>query len=336
MLKISSDVWGLFKLVEKHWRPKRLDVLTGFLGAGAANVIEHLSVTPRIVVGLAAGHVALPQAQIEEIKRLQSIGDVCYFPGLHAKLYLFDDNVVVVGSANLTKPGFETLQELVVLTDNARIVSDSRRIFERTWSEAKQIHPARLRSLKGGTGSIAEGPTLGVARRAGDTPFSHTIAARGSRRSKTAARSGAERSVRLCAYYPEHIETLDSEDPVVWSTSETTKAGDLQLFCITKDGSEPDTRGVDAAHSLWRATDRPHTDRRRSRWKVQGPFELVVRFDNPVPKAAFVQANLIKYERWPQSYRGKKVADLKRLAKTLIAYNPRQRGKIRRGLRLSD
>ncbi len=328
MRELTSDIWTTFQSIRNRWRPKTLDVLTGFLGTGAVDVVRELNVSPRIVFGLASASFELPVSQIAEIKRLQAVGKVRVSPGLHAKLYLFDDKVLVVGSANFTRAGFEKLREVLVVIDDASVIRAARRLFEEVWSHAKDLSAAKLRPLQADSATFLENSKLGFARNGGNSPFSKGML---GKRERQAIAKERDSVVRLCAYYHYHIDELSSKG-IIWSTSEKVRAGDLQLFCFMNDSKAGGGEFVDAAHSLWRATDTSRLDRRRTRWRVQGPFELVVSLRYPVPKADFIRAGLLnKYGRWPQGYRGKIIRNRKKLANVLIARNPGQCKEILRG-----
>ncbi len=75
------------------------------------------------------------------------------------------------------------------------------------------------------------------------------------------SKEATTRKVRLCAY-PVHwlakSDTFDNNMEIVWSTGETTKPGDIQVFAVSKtmeDAPEKlaDDPRRDAVHSIWEA-----------------------------------------------------------------------------------
>lgn len=163
----------------------------------------------------------------------------------------------------------------------------------------------------------------------------------------TIACSGKRPRVRICAYRPSWLDCRDSFDQRTslkdgWTTGERAVSGDLQLFCVSKDirnaSVSADDQRVNAVHSLWRMSGPIDRDLEDGEWVIQAPFELLVRFGNPVPFAEMVRAKLISGYCWPMSRRGKLLkwdAEVQRLEKVLIRHNPRQRGQITAALNLA-
>lgn len=144
MQVLVDDIWSeLSKLCKAH-STKRLDILTGFLGSGASHALDELGVKARIILGLASESASLSAAQIAEIALLQAHHEVRALAGLHAKLYLLDEHVVIVGSANFTKSGFERLDELSIATDDAAVIGEAVAAFATRWEEAFVIDPSKL------------------------------------------------------------------------------------------------------------------------------------------------------------------------------------------------
>ena len=112
MILFHSKVWPAFESVLTSWGPfRRVDVLTGFLGSGASKVVKEFgNARVRIVFGLNLKNPALPKTLIEELKAIIKVAKLKVYSGLHAKQYLFDDRFLLLGSANFTRSGFETLQ----------------------------------------------------------------------------------------------------------------------------------------------------------------------------------------------------------------------------------
>lgn len=68
---------------------------------------------------------------IEAISTLLSAGVKVYsLQGLHAKLYMFDEEKVIIGSANFTMAGLGKNYELSILTDDLDVVTKSSLIYD--------------------------------------------------------------------------------------------------------------------------------------------------------------------------------------------------------------
>src|SRR5947209_2350359 len=105
MIAFHSKIWPAFQSIHSRLKGvKKLDILTGYLGAGACKVLADLGATEvRIAFGLDLTDPTLAQAQIDELGRVKHLAALRVCPGLHAKLYLFDDAIMVLGSANFTR-----------------------------------------------------------------------------------------------------------------------------------------------------------------------------------------------------------------------------------------
>jgi lambda repressor-like predicted transcriptional regulator len=126
-----------------------------------------------------------------------------------------------------------------------------------------------------------------------------------------------------------------------WTSGEGVQAGDRQLFCISTDLKDAedlqDDPWRDAAHSIWKALGPMHSVPGNMFWPRQAPFQLLVRFNEPVPKADFIAADILKVPRWPQGCKGKLLcseAQIKGLANVLSRRNPKQRRMIAAALGL--
>lgn len=57
----------------------------------------------------------------------------------HAKIYIVDDKIAYIGSANVTKAGIRQLDggnfEAGILTENPELVSQVRNFFDKVWEE---------------------------------------------------------------------------------------------------------------------------------------------------------------------------------------------------------
>jgi hypothetical protein len=158
VLQLIDDIWSELAALCKAHRVERLDILTGFLGSGASRALDALGVRARIIVGLASETAALGAAQIAELAQLRGSHEVRALAGLHAKLYLLDERIVIVGSANFTRSGFERLDELSLATDDATVVRDAIAVFATRWEQAFAIDPNKLAPR-----TSSEGDELGSA-----------------------------------------------------------------------------------------------------------------------------------------------------------------------------
>src|SRR5437016_5308593 len=102
MIDFHSKIWPAIESIRSRWGPiHKLDLLTGYLGAGAVRVLDELGhPDTRLVFGLSQSNPELSQGQIDELELLKKAAQIRIFPGLHSKLYLFDSRVLALGSAN--------------------------------------------------------------------------------------------------------------------------------------------------------------------------------------------------------------------------------------------
>jgi len=85
------------------------------------------------------------------VARFQDLGKVKHLPRLHAKIYIIDD-IVIIGSANLTRAGMMRRREVAVLL-GGRHAKNVSSIFDRWWKRLANEVPSgwRPRKLKGGS-----------------------------------------------------------------------------------------------------------------------------------------------------------------------------------------
>ncbi len=161
METLSGDPWATLKALCDQHRPKRIDILTGFLGSGASGALAALGVKARIIVGLPRADATVSSSLIDELTRLTEAHQVRWIPALHAKLYVLPGHAAMIGSANFSQPGFSALDELVLATTTPATVAAAQREFDRRWRAAIDIDPDRLvpsAVSEGGSGGTA---TLG-------------------------------------------------------------------------------------------------------------------------------------------------------------------------------
>lgn len=355
LTQLFSNPLRAIDAVKKQLRHiHQLDILTGFIGQGASRFLQSLAPDrTRIVFGLDTTAPVLAPAQWDELTRLRKLAKLRVYPGLHAKLYLFDKQFLVMGSANLTRAGFEYLQEMMIVTDSRAPVGEAVEFFNKIWTAAG--NPPRRTTFAREDARVVDErsamTTLGRRPNPERSAFSDVARLRNAQNRSTRAKrdrgraEGPHSRIRICAYPAYWLEEDDSFARKTslrsWSTGNGAKPGDLQLFCISKTLKEAshldgDPR-VDAVHSLWRMTGPIDLDLGNDKWPIQAPFELVVRFNNPVPYADMVKARLVSKRSWPMSSRGKFLKtpeDVRRLLDLLVRHNPEQRDLVFQGLGL--
>jgi len=149
MIELVTDAWAAIDRARKNLgKVTSFDVMTGYLGGGASKVLAELRVSPaRIVFGLNSTDGPLPRSLAREIDGLRKAHHVRVSRGLHSKVYIINDRVVLLGSANFSRSAFEQLQEAAVLTDNEPVVRAACALFRKVWAGAKQLD-ARVRISK--------------------------------------------------------------------------------------------------------------------------------------------------------------------------------------------
>lgn len=81
---------------------------------------------------------------------INSKGVVKNYPKLHAKIYLFDDEQVIITSANLTNGGLLNNFEFGLLTDNKDVVSESVNMFNQISKSdiTGKIEPSHIKTVR--------------------------------------------------------------------------------------------------------------------------------------------------------------------------------------------
>ena len=146
MIKLYTDISAAFEEVRKVWKPKRLDALVGYFGVGAAGVLKELGFRKiRFVFGLSESKPSLVRSKITELNQLENIAEIRSSHALHAKLYVMDDKVIIIGSANFTSAGFGSYQEAVIVTDEASVVQNARNFFATIWENTRPLNVKSIR-----------------------------------------------------------------------------------------------------------------------------------------------------------------------------------------------
>ncbi len=93
----------------------------------------------------------------DAVQRLMRLGaKVKTHSRLHAKLYLFrTDGSLAFGSANLTRGGLDTNEEIVAWVDEAEVASRAVELFETWWAQGEVVTGQRCSELQGEAASVA-------------------------------------------------------------------------------------------------------------------------------------------------------------------------------------
>jgi len=351
MIQLEHKIWKAFESTRDRFKPQRLDILTGFFGTGASKAISELGVNhTRFVFGLRSSKPALPKAQLEELRRLKKLRvkiRVC--SGLHAKLYIFDKKVLLVGSVNFSKGGFEKLREVVIITDDPKALRDASKFFKFVWRKSKPL-PTRIRTLRHESGRQEQGETrwqLGSVKASVNSPFSQKGQPSANQRLQT---KNTSCKIRLVAFQPRWFlgrNWFVGKKRIDWSASSKTIPDDVHVFCVSstlKDAEalKGDPR-VQAVHSIWRACTKSH---REKGWPghFRAKFDQPLILETPVHMTELKKAKLLVARRssrvgFPMNVSGKLLTsrkDIKKLAEVLSRYNRRQRARIYKALLLKD
>jgi hypothetical protein len=162
VIEIIDEPWEALERLCHAYAAKHLDILTGYIGRGATQALAMLGVHARIVLGLESENAALTAAQIEELRLLCTHHEVRWRRGLHAKLYVIEQRAALVGSANFTRSGFEKLDEVAIVTDDATAVEQAIDAFEIRFAEAVPLDPDRLQVNPATSSDDADGLPTGL------------------------------------------------------------------------------------------------------------------------------------------------------------------------------
>lgn len=188
---LSDDPWATLVDLCRDHRARTIDVLTGFLGSGATAALAKLGVTARLVLGLSRPDATLSPGQIAELVALRNAGHkVRWSRGLHAKLYVLPQRAAMIGSANFSRGGFSGLDELVVATTTAALVTAAQRAFDKRWNVAFDLDPAMLVPQAGAAHDDGDGGGIGTIARPRAHGFAVPAPPRGRARDVTPAAPG--------------------------------------------------------------------------------------------------------------------------------------------------
>lgn len=360
MTTFHNHMWPALRSMIKNSLPaRRLWIASGFIGAGAAEVIIRLKSTMRIeeirfLVGLASPDTPIPASLADELTRLRRIASVRICAGLHCKFYLVDARSLLTGSANFSRRGFGRQHEAGVITTDPACVRRANEYFYGLWQRASLL-PKRFVTYRppfAGDHDQTHSNWLGEAGISHETPFSRLQLKAASRhhrslRSSDKVGPGERPRVRLTAFdawqlesKPWGFDVAKNRSRLSWGAAKGTTRGDRCVFCVSSNlkyvPELKNDRRVDAVHSIWEAIDAKTRTFRYPRYKTQIRFRRLVRLSSPVPKHALFDAGILVAPRWPQGVQGKLIDDeqVLTLAHLLAQHNPAQTRAIRDALGL--
>ncbi len=113
---------------------KRIRIISPFLSVPMADRLcknMNSSVTCSFITRLYIEDLYNRANSIEAIRMMMESGiDVYAVKGLHTKLYLFDDDKAIIGSANFTSGGFKSNIELSLALENEPVIDELRKYFD--------------------------------------------------------------------------------------------------------------------------------------------------------------------------------------------------------------
>lgn len=102
----------------------------------------------RIIVDASESAVRRGLTNPKGVKHLLGLTNrVRSLAGLHAKVFVFDEEVVLVGSVNMSAPSIEQQYQLTLEVSDSRIVRQLVAWFDNMWNQAKEVDPTTLRKL---------------------------------------------------------------------------------------------------------------------------------------------------------------------------------------------
>lgn len=121
---------------------KEILILTPFLSNGILRMIDiNESIKIRIIVNASKGNLLASSTDLDEIKTYfqKKNFEFRHNQRLHSKLYIFDENTAIIGSANLTNGGLENNIEIGSLTKQDEILKKFVNYFEELWQDSDII-----------------------------------------------------------------------------------------------------------------------------------------------------------------------------------------------------
>jgi ribosomal protein L20 len=135
------------KIVSLAKQSSRRQIVVAYLGKGASKILP-LRKGNVLVVDLSEQAVKTGQTDPSEVEKYLKKGVKVYSqPNLHAKLYVFDE-VVIVSSANLSTHSRNNLIEVGLLSEDKQVLSRAKNFIEGLIDNRKLVKATELKELK--------------------------------------------------------------------------------------------------------------------------------------------------------------------------------------------
>jgi len=142
----DNDLWTNMRELAKKSQYRQVAV--AYIGKEASKMLPLQKGDVLIISDLSKTSVKNGLVNPYEVEKFIIKGvDVHSYSGLHSKIYLFD-NVVIVGSANLSKHSKEDLVEAAIISDNRDLIKKTRKFMERLIFMGKPVTLETVRKLK--------------------------------------------------------------------------------------------------------------------------------------------------------------------------------------------
>ena len=86
------------------------------------------------------------------------------FASLHVKTFMFDDQVLLTGSVNMTHNGFENNKEHMYRITEPKVLADVKADFETVWEEAEELTSEQIETMLNNLGKKKEKKARSVSR----------------------------------------------------------------------------------------------------------------------------------------------------------------------------
>jgi hypothetical protein len=140
-----NDLWSNIRKYAN--KAKRRQVAVAYVGHGAASILP-LRRNDVLILDLSETTVRNGQVDPSEVGKFIDRGVRVYrCPGLHAKIYLFD-NVVIVGSANLSKHSRDYLVEAAIVSSNKNLLEEAEDFLMSLKKESYEVSKQFVEKLK--------------------------------------------------------------------------------------------------------------------------------------------------------------------------------------------
>lgn len=135
----------ILRLVDKGWKEEldtalrtdssEIRIICPFIKVSVIDrFLRHHPSKVRVVTRFNLADFSAGVSDIESLRKLLDVGaKVRGLRNLHAKLYLFGANRMILTSANLTKAALNSNHELGIITEDPAIIAESRNYFDEIW-----------------------------------------------------------------------------------------------------------------------------------------------------------------------------------------------------------